>query len=176
MFLRKTNAVISLLTTVFLLLHAILKAVLMLSRGRIGVSSFYISCVLAGLMVIHACISMDIVFSGLMGDETCKPKKYPKMNVSTIIQRISGVLLLFFSGLHVAGAIGYIQPPPIVHAIVPLVFFTIAMVHVGISTSKAFITLGIGNAKFIKTIDIVVKVICGVTLVADLIGFYLYLV
>ena len=98
------------------------------------------------------------------------------MNVSTIIQRISGVLLLFFSGLHVAGAIGYIQPPPIVHAIVPLVFFTIAMVHVGISTSKAFITLGIGNAKFIKTIDIVVKVICGVTLVADLIGFYLYLV
>ena len=98
------------------------------------------------------------------------------MNVSTIIQRISGVLLLFFSGLHVAGAIGYIQPPPIVHAIVPLVVFTIAMVHVGISTSKAFITLGIGNAKFIKTIDIVVKVICGVTLVADLIGFYLYLV
>ena len=176
MFLRKTNAVISLLTTVFLLLHAILKAVWMLSRGGIVISSFYISCVLAGLMVIHACITMDIIFSGLMGDETCKPKKYPKMNVSTIIQRISGVLLLFFSGLHVAGAIGYIQPPPVVHAIIPLVFFTIAMVHVVNSTRRAFITLGIGNAKFIKTIDIVVKVICGVTVVADLIGFYVYLV
>lgn len=176
MFLRKTNAVISLLTTVFLLLHAIINAIWMLSNGSIAIPRVYIAWILAGLVVIHACISMDIVFSGLMGDETCKPKKYPKMNVSTIIQRISGVLLLFFSGLHVAGAIGYIQPPPIVHAIVPLVFFTIAMVHVGISTSKAFITLGIGNAKFIKTIDIVVKVICGVTVVADLIGFYLYLV
>ena len=145
----------------------------MLSRGGIVISSFYISCVLAGLMVIHACISMDIIFSGLMGDETCKPKKYPKMNVSTIIQRISGVLLLFFSGLHVAGAIGYIQPPPVVHAIIPIVFFTLAMVHVVNSTSRAFITLGIGTAKFIKTVDIAIKVICGVPLVADLIGFYL---
>ena len=98
------------------------------------------------------------------------------MNASTIVQRISGVLLLVFSGLHIAGTVGYIQPPPIVHAIVPLVFFTIAMVHVGISTSKALITLGIGNAKFIKTVDIAIKVICAVTLIADIAGFCLYLV
>ena len=98
------------------------------------------------------------------------------MNASTIVQRISGILLLFFSGLHVAGAISYIQPPPVVHAIVPLVFFTLAMVHVVNSTSRAFITLGIGTAKFIKTVDIAIKVICAVTLIADIAGFCLYLV
>ena len=46
--------------------------------------------------------------------------------------------------------------------------------HTAISTSKAFITLGIGSAMFVKTVDIAVKVICGVTLVADIVGFYLY--
>jgi hypothetical protein len=176
MFLRKTNAVVSLLSTVFLLLHAIINAIWMLSKGSIAIPRVYIAWILAGLVVIHAFISMDIVFSGLMGDENCKPKKYPKMNASTIVQRISGVLLLVFSGLHIAGTVGYIQPPPIVHAIVPLVFFTLAMVHVVNSTSRAFITLGIGTAKFIKTVDIAIKVICAVTLLADIAGFCLYLV
>jgi hypothetical protein len=37
------------------------------------------------------------------------------------------------------------------------------------------ITLGIGNAKTVKAVDIIVKVLCAVTLVADVVGFYLYL-
>jgi hypothetical protein len=54
-------------------------------------------------------------------------------------------------------------------------FFAIVLSHVAISTSKAFITLGIGNAKTIKTIDIVLKVICIATFIACTIGFYLCL-
>ena len=186
MFLRKTNAVISLLTTVFLLLHAILKAVWMLSRGGIVISSFYISCVLAGLMVIHACISMDIVFSGLMGDETCKPKKYPKMNVSTIIQRISGVLLLFFSGLHVAGAIGYIQPPPVVHAIIALVFPTWTelpvlnfmhihsfTVHILLATYPIMLTVGGDIKPSLKRLTGCVLLLLGMATVVFLINLLL---
>ena len=52
-------------------------------------------------------------------------------------------------------------------------FFTIVLTHIAISTGKAFITLGIGNAKFIKVVDIVMKVICGATLIAGVIGIYL---
>ena len=49
------------------------------------------------------------------------------------------------------------------------------MAHVAVSTSKAFITLGIGNAEFIKTLDAVVKVVCVATLIADVAGFFLFL-
>ena len=62
------------------------------------------------------------------------------------------------------------QPPKIVHAM----FYTIVLMHAAVSTSKAFITLGIGNAKFVKVVDIVVKVICAATLIAALTSFYLY--
>jgi hypothetical protein len=48
------------------------------------------------------------------------------------------------------------------------------MAHIAVSVSKAFITLGIGNAKFIKGVDISTKAICAITLVADIVGFYLY--
>ena len=46
--------------------------------------------------------------------------------------------------------------------------------HYAVSISKAFITLGIGDAKFIKTADIAIKAICATTLIADIIGFYLF--
>ena len=72
------------------------------------------------------------------------------------------------------GATGIMQPPPLIHAIVPPLFFTIVLAHVAVSTPKALITLGFGNTKFIKISGIVIKVICIATLVADIVGFYLY--
>ena len=105
-----------------------------------------------------------------------KGKMYPKMNVSTIVQRASGVLMVPTMALHVAGTVGLTQPPPIVHATLPPVFFTVVMVHVAVSTSKSLITLGIGSAKFLKIADIIVKVLCAATLIASVTGFYLYVV
>ena len=96
------------------------------------------------------------------------------MNVSTLVQRISGVLLIPFTALHIAGAVGFMQPPEIVHAILPPLFFALALAHAAVSTSKAFITLGIGNARFIKVADIVIKVICAATLITCVIAFNLY--
>ena len=96
------------------------------------------------------------------------------MNLPTIIQRASGVCMVIFAGLHIAGATGALQPPPAVHAILPPLFFVIALAHAAVSTSKAFITLGIGNARFVKAVGVIMKVICAATLVAAVIGFYLY--
>ena len=44
-----------------------------------------------------------------------------------------------------------------------------------VSAAKAFITLGIGNTKTFKAVNIAVKLLCGITLIADVAGFYLYL-
>lgn len=175
---RKINAVFSLLCTFLLMAHAIFHAVWMLSRGSIekAANASIISWILFGVMIIHAYISIDLAISAHTGTEKRKCKSYPKMNIPTIIQRASGVSLILFAVLHVLGTIGVLQPPQVVHAILPALFFTIALLHTAISTPKALITLGIGNVKLVKAADIAVKVLCGVTLIADITGFYLYLV
>ena len=119
-------------------------------------------------------LGIDMVITGIMSEKGSKGKKYPRMNASTFLQRASGMLLILFTALHIAGATGAMTPPPAVHAVVPVLFFAIAMLHAAVSTGKAFITLGIGDAKVFKAADVAVKVICGVTLVADVIGFYLH--
>ena len=175
MLLRKINAVVSLLCTVLLMDHAIFHAVWMLSNCSIEKTATA-SWILFGLMIAHAFISIELGVSAHAGTEKRKCKSYPKMNVPTIFQRASGVALILFSLLHVGGTMGYLQPPPLVHAILPAVFFTVALAHAAISTGKAFITLGIGNAKLVKAVNIVMRVLCILTLIADLVGFYLYVV
>lgn len=174
MLLRKINAIISLLTTVLLLDHAIFTSVWMLSKGNVEQSAPFAPWILAGLMAAHAFISIYFAISSHMDDEKIKCKSYPKMNRVTIFQRVSGILLIILTALHIAGASGAMHTPRIVHAIVPPVFFAFALAHAAFSTDRAFITLGIGNARFIKVVGIITKVICAATLVASVTGFYLF--
>ena len=170
---RKINATVSLLTTVFLLVHAIFLSVYMLTGGRSFRPAGIIGWLLMGLMLAHAMISIDLLISAHAENEKPKGKHYPKLNISMVIQRASGVLMVPAAGLHIAGATGAMVPPKLVHAIVPPLFFAIVLTHIAVSTSKALITLGIGNVKFIKAVNIIMKVICGATLIAGVIGIYL---
>lgn len=177
MLIRKINAALSLLVTLLLLDHAGFYSVWMISMGTIEKTAGPLPWIFFGLMMVHGVISLGLVISTrLKGPETEKDKvkAYPKLNGSTYFQRISGILLIVLTVLHVAGATGLMVPPRLIHAIVPPVFFTIALGHVAVSTSKAFVTLGIGNAKFIKAVDILMKVVCAALLIASLVGFYLY--
>ena len=174
MLMRKINAIISLLATLFLLDHAIFTSVWMLSRGTVEQSAPVAPWILAGLVALHAFIGIYLAVSSHMEGETRKVKSYPKMNRGTIFQRVSGLLLIIFAVLHIAGASGAMNPPHIVHTIVPPFFFAIALAHAAFSTDKAFITLGIGNARFIKVLSVIIKVICALTLIAAIAGFYLY--
>lgn len=170
---RKLNAAVSLLTAVMLLIHAIVLSVHMLTGGRTVKPAGLTGWITMGLMLLHALISIDLALSAHAETQTRKGKSYPKMNVPTIVQRASGVLMVPTAALHIVGATGLMVLPPAVHMIVPPLFFAIVLTHIAISTSKAFITLGIGNARFIKTVDIAMKVICGATLIAGVIGIYL---
>jgi hypothetical protein len=174
MLLRKTNAILSLITTLLLLDHAIFSSVSMISMGAVKQNASFMPWMLVGLMMMHAVISMGFAFSAHSETEENNGKTYTKQNIVTLIQRISGILLIALTALHAAEASGVMQPPKFILVIVPPLFYAIALAHVAISTSKAFITLGVGNAKVIKAIDIVTKVICGATLIAAIVGFYLY--
>ena len=171
--LRKINAVFSLLSTILLMIHAIYFAVWMLSNCSIPMPPTPMSRALTVSFVIHAIISIVLMISTHKGSKNNKGKQYVKLNFATIVQRISGVFIIVFTTLHILGAFRVMRLPYRVHFIVYPLFFTLVLVHVAISTSKAFITLGIGNARVIKRIDVAIKVLCGATLIADVIGFFI---
>ena len=174
--LRKTNAVFSLITTVLLLAHAISIASWMLSKGKvIPFGGHTLPRVLVLTAAAHTLVSIVLMITTNKGRKKYKARTYPNLNAPTMVQRISGILMIIFTWLHIAGAKGIIQPSEVVHAIVPPFFFLLVMSHVAVSGSKAFITLGIGNAAFVKRLDIVIKLICVITLAADVIGFYLHI-
>lgn len=174
MLLRKINAILSLICTVLILNHAIFLSVWMLSRCSIAKTENVMPIVIMILVLLHAIISIILGILGHKNAEKRKTKEYPKLNVSTIIQRVSGVLMLLLLGLHIVGASNYYQPK-ILHAILHPLFFGIVLAHVAVSVSKAMITLGIGNAKVVRVVDVVTKVICIATFIACTIGFYLCL-
>jgi hypothetical protein len=174
MLLRKVNAVLSIICTVLILDHAIFLSVWMLSRCNIAKSENFIPIILMILVVAHAIISIVLGVIGHKNAEKRKCKEYPKLNVSTIIQRASGILMILLLVLHIVGATNYYQPK-ILHAVLHPLFFAIVLSHVAVSGSKAIITLGIGSAKVVKVVDVVIKVICIATFIASVIGFYLCL-
>jgi hypothetical protein len=174
MFLRKLNAVFSLICTILILDHSIFLSIWMVTRGGIEKTENPLPRILVICMILHAVISITLGILGHKNAEKRKCNTYAKENRQTIIQRISGILIIILIVFHIAGAINHFQPK-ILHAIIHPVFFIVVLAHVAVSTSKAFITLGIGNARAIKIIDIVIKVVCALTIIACIVGFYLCL-
>jgi hypothetical protein len=111
---------------------------------------------------------------GHKGAEKRKCNTYAKLNARTMLQRFSGILMMVLVGVHIAGAATHFQPK-MLHAILHPVFFAMVLMHLAVSMSKAFITLGIGSAKLVKAIDIIMPVICGITFIGAVVGFYLCL-
>ena len=171
MILRKINAGLSLVTTVLFLNHAISLSIWMLYRCGIQKSPVNMPKALMVVTVLHAVLSILLAILGHKGAEKRKCKSYPKMNSSNIMQRVTGIGMLLLLGLHIAGAATHFQPK-ILHAVMHPVFFAVAFVHIAVSVSKAMITLGIGNAKAVKIVDIIMKILCAVTWIASVIGFY----
>lgn len=76
--------------------------------------------------------------------------------------------------LHIEGAANHFQLK-ILYAIFNPLFFAVALAHSAVSVDKAFVTLGIGSAGFIRAINVAMKIICCITLVASVTGFYICL-
>ena len=111
MTIRKINAGLSLITTFLILCHAIALAAWMLSMGRIIPKASQLPWVLTWITGIHAVISIFIMASELKEKKKNKGVEYPKDSASTVVQRLSGMLMLVFTFLHIAGTIGLMQPP-----------------------------------------------------------------
>lgn len=168
---RKINAGVSLLCTLLIVSHAFYDSIWMCFH-KLPMFPKVLSRVLAGMVVVHAVLSIVTAILGSGKKTNNQEKFYKKENVKTLVQRLSGVLMIVLLPVHIFGMKGYLVPH-VFHTIVHPIFFLAVYAHTAISFSKAFVTLGIGNAKVIKAIDIATSIFVSLLFVVSVVGLCL---
>ena len=165
--LKKINAALSLLTTLTLFVHIGFTTYAFLTFFYNETLKNIFSYPFMVFTCLHAILGMCIV---LFFNDGSKLADYPKQNVETIVQRITGFLMLPLLILHLNtfkllqscaadgkwflfGLLIFSQ----------VVFYVDVFAHTAVSFSRAFITLGkLSSIETKKKIDIVVYIVCAV--------------
>ena len=169
---RKVNAALSLVCTFLILFHGTYDALWMMLRGLVPNLPKPMAFVLMGFVIAHTILSIVTAILGSGGKSEIKGKFYAKENIKTLVQRVFAALMLLLLVPHIIG-MGNRLAPKVLHSIIHPIFFLAVYGHTAISTSKAFITLGVGNAKTIKAIDIIATILCILIFIASVVGLYL---
>ena len=167
MAIKKWNARLSFLTLLLLLIHEGYQLYAYITFYYNPVLSKVTGFATAGCFALHAILSMIIVF--VMHDS--KSVAYKKLNIRTVMQRISAVLILVLLPLHIfsfsllkrsVGSVGYVGGVGYVLVeAAQIIFYAMLSCHVALSFSNALVTLGrLSDIKKKRVIDVVVCVIC----------------
>jgi len=170
MVIKKINAVLSLITVLFLALHAGYVSYAYLTMYY----NPFLTNLFAGLIMIpaslHGILGMIIVF---LSSEGTRADLYPKFNKLTVIQRVSAALIfpmlfihvntfIFFTKAAEAGKPGLFIPI----IISEILIFGTVIIHAAVSFPKALITMGwLGSVKGEKRIRIISLAVGGVLFV-----------
>lgn len=165
--IKKWNARLSLLTLALLLIHEGYQLYAYITFYYHPTLSAIFGYAVAGCCVLHGILSAICVFA--LHDS--KTVAYKKLNIRTVLQRISAVMILLLLPLHIfsfkllqagVGSVWYIA----VEAI-QIIYYASLSCHIALSFSNAFITLGrLSDIKKKRIIDVVVLVICALLFVA----------
>lgn len=161
--IKKWNARLSLVTLALLLIHETYQLYAYTTMYYNPVLSKVTGYALAAALVLHAILSITIVF-------VCHDSKtvaYKKLNLKTVLQRSSACLMLLLLPLHIfsfsllrssAGGVGYILTE-----LAQILFYASILCHVATSFTGALITLGwLSDMKKKRVIDIIVTIICAI--------------
>ena len=171
MILKKTNAILSIISVLTLFIHV--------GYNFFAYITFYYNPLLKVLTAIpftiavclHAICGMCAVF--LMGDGTALTL-YPKQNRKTILQRISAALIFPLLIIHI-NAFNILKSNAeksntamfILILFLQVLFFAVIFAHTAVSFSKAFVTLGfLSNQNVQKKIDAIAIVFCAILFLA----------
>ena len=159
--IKKWNARLSLLTVVLFLIHEGYQLYAYTAMYYNPVLSKVTGYALAGALALHVILSIISVF--VLHD--AKKVTYKKLNIKTVIQRISAVTIILLLPIHIlsfgllqssVGGVGYILTE-----IAQILFYAALCCHIATSFSNALITLGyLTDMRKKRIIDIVVTVIC----------------
>lgn len=167
MTVKKWNARLSLLTFALLLIHEGYQLYAYITFYYNPTLSTVSGYALAGCFVLHGILSVICVFA--MHDS--KTIAYKKLNIKTVIQRISAALIILILPLHIfsfsllqssAGGVGYLLTEA-----VQIIYYAALSCHIALSFSNAFITLGwLADIKKKRIIDVVVQIFCTLLFIA----------
>ena len=167
--IKKLNAVCSWILTAFLIAHLATMSYSMWT----GWYDFNLCKAMAHgtafIAVIHIAVSLIILF--FMNDGT-DLRRYKKNNMRVILQRASGLVIIALLHLHVQ-AFGFIVSGEALSVsdkafilVTEIAFFAAIFVHLCVSLSRSFITVGLVRSDSAeKKADIAAKIICVVLMI-----------
>ena len=162
MVIKKISSGFAFFTMLLLLAHVIYEASAFATMiVNLKVTAFF-GKTTATVMMLHG-IFAAIAYFGLHDSKTIQ---YKKLNIRTLIQRISSICLVVMLPLHVISVkllIKY-QGTPIVNGLLcfGVLFYAVVFTHVAMSFSNALITFGLlEDIEKKKKMDRVGYVICG---------------
>ncbi len=165
MVLKKINAVLGLLLSAVCLTHVVAEVCNGLNHGSLASINQIIARICGTIAIFHVLISCFMIF---ISHEGKKMNQYPRENMSTLLQRLSGLLMIFFLFFH----IGLLQALAD-HQGQDLLFFILrtsaailcygtVFLHIALSFSRALITLGVLTSRDTKRrLDRILWVILG---------------
>lgn len=165
--IKKCNAGLALLTFALLLIHE--------GYQLYAYITFYYNPILtrASGYAVAVCLILHVILSAISVFALHDSKKiaYKKLNIKTLIQRISGVMIILLLPIHIisfpllqssAGGAEYI----LVEAL-QIIYYGSLSCHVALSFSNALVTLGLlSDIKKKRITDVVVLVICALLFIA----------
>lgn len=134
--LKRINAAISLLTTLALFAHI---GICFNYDAAGSAAADVIPTVLLALVMVHGVLSMLIFTLCHDGNDT----RYARLNLDTLLQRLSGTLMLFPLFISHLRIYGGGQSDSLLYALSEFLFFLLVGVHLAVSLPKALITLGV---------------------------------
>lgn len=156
--LKKTNALLGLLSIFLMILHISYSVFAYLTMYYNPVLKTVFSLPFIILVCLHAVSGMTTLF---LQSDGGKISLYPKQNVKTILQRLSAALIFPFLILHLktfslmqASAEKGMKFFIVLLIVAELLFFGIVITHIAVSFSNGLITLGLlSSRKTQKIID-----------------------
>lgn len=160
--IRKTNMYFALgLTTFSIFAHAILYAIGLLI-GRFDLQSPIIFVILRILFAVHVGLSIYLSVNAIKASR--KGHVYFKANFTFWLKRITAVLILTYSIIHMFGLLHITNY--FVFLIVDVLFLTCVVIHTGISVQAVLIKCGVKNSK--KKSKIIIGVLIGLLVIFTL--------
>jgi len=167
---KKVNAVLGLTIIVLFLIHILYEIYAYLT--------FYYNPVLTKLIAYSALAVTGFhvlcsIYTVSVSHDKGRGMKYPALNIRTLLQRISAVMIVVLMIIHM-NTFSILSKTSetnravfILVLIIQIVFFASVLLHVAVSVTNALITLGlITSDKVRKTLDIIIWIVCALIFIA----------
>ena len=161
MLLKKTNAFLSIIIMILLIIHAGYESAAFCLMYYHPLLSKLTGYFIAGMIIAHAVISVIYLF--VLHDS--KSVSYIKLNIRTVLQRICAILMMVLLPVHIyafdilslnIGNCWYVATEAL-----QVTFYAAVVMHIAVSFDKSLITLGkLENEVTRHRLNIVVTAVC----------------